>query len=179
MGSRAKKKATTFPQQHLGDEDRLSRLPDELIHKILSFVDAKQAVETSILSRRWQLIWTTLPFLSFGPYQSYDPYNNFEAKNVGKLIRHVLSKRNHESHVSDLKFCVYNKGCSEKLFQKFVDYAISHGVQSLNLELPHNYKPFKSSTFSSTSLNKLTLMLCLVGVNNPGRNGIKNELFYR
>ncbi|KAL1810504.1 hypothetical protein ACET3Z_027494 [Daucus carota] len=157
MGSRAKKKARTraFPQHHLGDEDRLSRLPDELIHKILSFVDAKQAVETSILSRRWRLIWTTLPFLSFGPYQ------NSEAKNVGKLIRGVLSKRNHDTHVSDLKFCVYNKGCSEKLFEKFVEYAISHGVQSLNLELSSEYKPFKLSTFKSTSLNKLTLKVRL------------------
>ncbi|KAL1810502.1 hypothetical protein ACET3Z_027492 [Daucus carota] len=150
MGSRAKKKARTLPQ-HLGDEDRISRLPDELIHKILSFVDAKQAVETGTLSRRWRLLWTTLPFLSFGPYQNSEP------KNVGKLIRHVLSKRNHQSHISDLKFCVYEKVCSEKLFETFVDYASYHGVQSLYLELSSEYKPFKLSTFNSMSLNKLTL----------------------
>ncbi|WOH10736.1 hypothetical protein DCAR_0730206 [Daucus carota subsp. sativus] len=150
MGSRAKKKARTLPQ-HLGDEDRISRLPDELIHKILSFVDAKQAVETGTLSRRWRFLWTTLPFLSFGPYENSEP------KNVGKLIRHVLSKRNHQSHVSDLKFCVYEKGCSEKLFEYFVDYASFHGVQSLYLELSPDYKPFKLSTFNSMSLNKLTL----------------------
>ncbi|KAJ0666251.1 putative F-box domain, leucine-rich repeat domain superfamily, F-box-like domain superfamily [Helianthus annuus] len=34
--------------------DRLSSLPDDLIHKILSFVSIKQAVETSVLSSRWR-----------------------------------------------------------------------------------------------------------------------------
>ncbi|XP_074347836.1 uncharacterized protein LOC141686684 isoform X3 [Apium graveolens] len=47
-------------------EDAISRLPDELIHKILSFVDAKVAVQSSILSKRWRFIWPTLPFLNFG-----------------------------------------------------------------------------------------------------------------
>ncbi|KAI7739805.1 hypothetical protein M8C21_024269 [Ambrosia artemisiifolia] len=33
--------------------DQLSGLPDELIHKILSFVDIKQAIKTTTLSSRW------------------------------------------------------------------------------------------------------------------------------
>ncbi|XP_074380508.1 F-box/FBD/LRR-repeat protein At4g00160-like isoform X2 [Apium graveolens] len=49
-----------------GDEDRISGLPDELIHKIYSHLDAKEAVQSSVLSKRWKLIWTTLPFLGFG-----------------------------------------------------------------------------------------------------------------
>ncbi|KAI7756987.1 hypothetical protein M8C21_004422, partial [Ambrosia artemisiifolia] len=35
------------------DGDRLSSLPDDLIHKILSFVGIKKVVETSVLSSRW------------------------------------------------------------------------------------------------------------------------------
>lgn len=46
-------------------EDRLSELPDELIHHILLFLDAQFAVQTCILSKRWKFLWTTLPFLSF------------------------------------------------------------------------------------------------------------------
>ena len=36
MSSRGKKKARRSQQQQLGDEDRISRLPDELIHHVLS-----------------------------------------------------------------------------------------------------------------------------------------------
>ncbi|XP_063940143.1 uncharacterized protein LOC108200929 isoform X3 [Daucus carota subsp. sativus] len=46
-------------------EDRLSSLPDELIHQILSFLGTRQAVQTSILSKRWKRMWTGLPVLSF------------------------------------------------------------------------------------------------------------------
>ncbi|KAI3842002.1 hypothetical protein MKW92_051916 [Papaver armeniacum] len=50
------------------DEDNISKLPDFLIHHILSFVDVKQAVQTCILSKRWRYIWTSLPFLRFDDY---------------------------------------------------------------------------------------------------------------
>lgn len=63
MESSAKKK-----QKVMEDKDIISKLPDELIHKVLSFVDAKEALQTSVLSKRWKLVWTTLPFLNIGEY---------------------------------------------------------------------------------------------------------------
>ncbi|KAI3872182.1 hypothetical protein MKW98_011674, partial [Papaver atlanticum] len=50
------------------DEDNISKLPDFLIHHILSFVDVKQAVQTCILSKIWRTIWTSLPYLTFDGY---------------------------------------------------------------------------------------------------------------
>ncbi|CAN1234994.1 F-box protein At1g60400 [Linum perenne] len=37
--------------------DRLSSLPDAILDHILSFVDTKTVVQTSILSRRWKCVW--------------------------------------------------------------------------------------------------------------------------
>nr|XP_017245756.1 PREDICTED: F-box/LRR-repeat protein 25-like [Daucus carota subsp. sativus] len=122
MGGQAQKKARSLPQE-FGDEDRISRLPDELIHKILSFVDAKEAVQTSVLSRRWELIWTTLPFLSFCGYEAV------ASRNVCKFMRHFLSNRNHQSKISDLNLCVKNKGFTKALVDKYVKYAISHNLK--------------------------------------------------
>ncbi|MCL7042674.1 hypothetical protein MKW94_008705, partial [Papaver nudicaule] len=45
--------------------DRISRLTDTLINHILSFIDVKYAVQTSVLSKRWRYIWTSLQALNF------------------------------------------------------------------------------------------------------------------
>ncbi|KAI3713663.1 hypothetical protein L1987_72246 [Smallanthus sonchifolius] len=45
--------------------DRLSSLPDDLIHKILSFNGIKHAIETTALSSRWRYIWTSMHCLNF------------------------------------------------------------------------------------------------------------------
>ncbi|XP_026431937.1 F-box/LRR-repeat protein At1g55660-like [Papaver somniferum] len=46
-------------------KDRISRLPDNLIHHIMSFMDTKYAVQTSVLSKRWIHVWKSPPFLNF------------------------------------------------------------------------------------------------------------------
>ncbi|KAF9588808.1 hypothetical protein IFM89_016168 [Coptis chinensis] len=47
------------------NEDRISSLPNNLIHEILSFLDMKHAARTSILSTRWRDLWTSIPTLNF------------------------------------------------------------------------------------------------------------------
>ncbi|KAJ3687144.1 hypothetical protein LUZ61_016308 [Rhynchospora tenuis] len=47
------------------DRDMISSLPDCLIHAIMSFLTAQEAVQTCVLSKRWKNLWTTLPFLDF------------------------------------------------------------------------------------------------------------------
>ncbi|RLM73856.1 hypothetical protein C2845_PM15G09150 [Panicum miliaceum] len=44
-------------------EDRLSSLQDGLLHIILSFLTARQAVQTCVLSRRWRNLWRSMPCL--------------------------------------------------------------------------------------------------------------------
>ncbi|XP_027367353.1 F-box/LRR-repeat protein At3g26922-like [Abrus precatorius] len=53
-----------------GHVDRISNLPDKIIHRILSLLRTKDAVRTSALSRRWRSQWmsiTNLDFLEFAP----------------------------------------------------------------------------------------------------------------
>ncbi|CAL5023459.1 unnamed protein product [Urochloa decumbens] len=45
--------------------DRLSALPDDILHRILRFVDARECVGTlSLLSRRWRHLWSSSPYIA-------------------------------------------------------------------------------------------------------------------
>ncbi|KAK8447978.1 hypothetical protein SEVIR_8G190600v4 [Setaria viridis] len=46
-----------------GDQDRLSTLPDCLLHVIMSSLKARQAVQTCVLSTRWRDLWLSVPCL--------------------------------------------------------------------------------------------------------------------
>ncbi|CAL5027371.1 unnamed protein product [Urochloa decumbens] len=44
--------------------DRLSSLPDCLIHQIMSFMKARQVVQTCVLATRWKNLWRSVPCLN-------------------------------------------------------------------------------------------------------------------
>ncbi|KAK9156119.1 hypothetical protein Sjap_003599 [Stephania japonica] len=48
-----------------GARDRLSDLPDPILHHIFSFIDTRYAVRSSVLSSRWRHLWKSLPHLYF------------------------------------------------------------------------------------------------------------------
>ncbi|XP_071703940.1 F-box protein At5g03100-like [Rutidosis leptorrhynchoides] len=80
--------------------DRFSSLLDDLIIKILSYNDTKQAVRTSILSSRWKNIWKSIPHLDLST-------DDFTSKNRFYEFTHdvssVLSSRNNDRDLSRIK----------------------------------------------------------------------------
>ncbi|XP_051215248.1 MEIOTIC F-BOX protein MOF [Lolium perenne] len=43
--------------------DRLSALPDDLLHKVMSFLRAWEVARTCVLSRRWRNLWASAPYV--------------------------------------------------------------------------------------------------------------------
>ncbi|KAJ0685760.1 putative F-box domain, leucine-rich repeat domain superfamily, F-box-like domain superfamily [Helianthus annuus] len=140
--------------------DRLSSLPDDLIHKILSFVRTKHAVQTSVLSSRWRYIWTSIPCLNFS-CKGFRTFPKFS-----KFVKHVLSGRNNQIEVSSVELTSRGKvvqPCDERI----LSYAFSHNVQEVNITfLPEKKIEFPVSLFSSQSLKNLTLTGCTWRVYN-------------
>ncbi|XP_019450544.1 PREDICTED: F-box protein At5g03100-like [Lupinus angustifolius] len=74
---------TTTPSISIETMDYLSLLPQELIHAhILPKLFTKEAARTTILSKRWRSLWTSLPYLEF--YQFH--------------FHHTISFRNFVDH---------------------------------------------------------------------------------
>ncbi|KAI9072975.1 hypothetical protein K1719_045067 [Acacia pycnantha] len=66
--------------------DRISDLPDSLLLHILSFLPAKEAIASSLLSKRWEL-WHSLPTLDLDrrDFQRLKFYHQF----VDKMLKFV------------------------------------------------------------------------------------------
>jgi len=58
-------------------EDRISTLPDPIICHILSFLPTKIAAITTILSKRWNRLWLSVPTLHFDDRTHPLNYNSF------------------------------------------------------------------------------------------------------
>lgn len=98
-----------------GDDDRLSNLPESIIHHILSFVDAKQAVQTAVLSKKWRLHWANTPSYSINSASTDSTtISNFltdrKLLNPTRPIIHVTDNITMESFTTDL-FYNYVASC--------------------------------------------------------------------
>ena len=104
--------------------DRLSSLPDDLIHKILSSISLKQAIETSSLSSRWRYIWTTMPYLDLSTESS----SKSKLEKFSKFVTDVLSRRNNQVQLSSVKLSFHGKAT-----QVFVKRILNHAFSNFLL----------------------------------------------
>ncbi|KAI3867458.1 hypothetical protein MKX03_010038 [Papaver bracteatum] len=131
------------------NEDRISDLPDSLIHHILSFMrDIKFAVQTCVLSTRWRYIWTSLPVLKFRDESHYsesesdnEDFDYDAARITGRFIKFVdkvLSLRDNNSDILKFHFeYTPSYEADDKLdncINRCIATAVSHNVQEVYIE---------------------------------------------
>ncbi|KAD3641788.1 hypothetical protein R6Q59_004338 [Mikania micrantha] len=133
--------------------DRLSSLPDDLIHKILSCFNIREAIGTSVLSSRWRFIWTSMPYLSFST-RDFSTLPKFS-----KFVTNVLYRRNNQAQVYSMKLLL-RVNVSLLFVKRLLDYAFSHNIQQLNAVcILEKDIEFPLSLFSSQSLKHLSLTM--------------------
>ncbi|CAN0896364.1 F-box/FBD/LRR-repeat protein At3g52680 [Linum grandiflorum] len=114
--------------------DRLSNLPDSSLDHILSFLDTKSAVQTSVLSRQWKCTWKQVSVLRFDSryflsYASFESYVNKVLSLRSPLKLHEVILIDHTS--TNLR--------DNSLFLKVIEYAFVHHTQHLTIYL-YNYR---------------------------------------
>ncbi|KAF8029606.1 hypothetical protein BT93_E2127 [Corymbia citriodora subsp. variegata] len=131
---------------------RICDLPDDLLGRILGMLPMKDAVRTSVLSRRWEYLWTSLSDLIFDQYKCCDRmlFLNFVER---ALLLHDCSS----IRVLSLR-CPIDKDYAPHL-DACLDAAIRRNVQDLKLQLYSLIEPsaLPSSLFRCEMLTELDL----------------------
>ncbi|XP_038688529.1 F-box/LRR-repeat protein At4g14103-like isoform X2 [Tripterygium wilfordii] len=150
------------------DKDRISQLPDSLLHHILSFLPTKDAVMTCVLSTRWQDLWmsvTNLDFKCYGYYKKEDKSNNSFTNFVERVLLF------HSSNI--IRFCLdYGDSLDASRVNSWISAAVRRRVQEFRLSihtqsvlwLPRNLCTSKMLTelkISASCELKLPSIICL------------------
>jgi hypothetical protein len=117
----------TVPAASHAGRDRLSDLPDCLLHTVLSSLGSLQVVQTSLLSRRWRHLWRSVPCLDVDQQDFILEESEPEAPGDGAsdAEQEVYSKALKESLVREIK--------RQRRFEDFADVVILlHGVCALD-----------------------------------------------
>ncbi|CAN1275997.1 FBD-associated F-box protein At1g66310 [Linum perenne] len=113
--------------------DRLSNLPDSVLHHILSFLSTKSAVQTTVLSRRWRCVWKHVSVIDIrGDSFKYNQYESFN-----RFVDMVLSLR-YPLSLSKMIFIDHEDYKCERedaRFMKIIKYALSHHTKHLAIYL--------------------------------------------
>ncbi|XP_023632853.1 putative F-box/FBD/LRR-repeat protein At1g22000, partial [Capsella rubella] len=130
-------------------ETRICDLPDDLLLGILDHVPTKDAVATSILSKRWRYVWTMLPTLEF---------KDDGSESVGWFIENSLQL--HKAPKLDCLIVEVGPRCPVDLdVGKWVENAVNRGVLGLDFNLLWNAEPtsFPKGLYTCDTLVALTL----------------------
>ncbi|XP_057449122.1 F-box protein At4g22280-like [Lotus japonicus] len=147
--------------ENVVNKDRLSDLPDCLLLHIMSFMKAKCAVQTCVLSTRWKDLWKCVPSITllspdFVRLKSFTDFMN-------KLLD--LRDRSAALHSFDFE----RRGSMEFRYHKrVVSYVLSHKVQQLRFAVVYNLSQILR-IFSCQSLTSLELLVH-TGRSNPSGN---------
>ncbi|XP_078150080.1 F-box protein At4g09920-like [Carex rostrata] len=133
--------------------DFISRLPNPILHNILGLLNTKLAVQTSVLSKRWEHLWTSLTSLNF-KWDEYKAYVNRTAESTrfGTFVNTFLLRR------EPLDLDVFRLSCSRFLptyawqVRDWIRYAVNHNTRVLHLDIRG---PMPCCIYTCTSLEEL------------------------
>ncbi|XP_013624325.1 PREDICTED: F-box/LRR-repeat protein At3g60040-like [Brassica oleracea var. oleracea] len=141
-----------------GSRDAISFLPDEILSDILSLLPMKQAVSTSVLSKKWRNIFRLVDYLDFDYSVSVHPEKG-EPKR-GERFKEYLDRTQGDSPIIKFSLERHVGDHNEMAYvSSWVSDAVEHGV----LEVDVSVKPrlgmlfMPCELFTSKTLVKLTL----------------------
>ncbi|MCI14689.1 F-box/LRR-repeat protein, partial [Trifolium medium] len=118
------------------EEDKISSLPDTILCHILSFLETKQSIATSVLSKKWKNLWLSVPSLYFKTTVKGITENFQFNDNVYTVLlsRDAAVKSFRLKLIYDYPQIRYLNGPINSI-TKWVNFVVQGGVECLDLRL--------------------------------------------
>ncbi|XP_026421261.1 FBD-associated F-box protein At4g10400-like [Papaver somniferum] len=140
--------------------DRISELPESLIHYIFSFLPIKSVVSTSILSTKWRYIWTSISIIDLREWRSVNASLGNCRDEVSRFMRfvdRVLSNRQDVRSPSIKKFVLsFDTYFDTSRVNGWISTVLRHKVEELAL-VDRKGIMFPPSLFTCESLTVLEI----------------------
>ncbi|XP_042757508.1 FBD-associated F-box protein At5g56370 [Lactuca sativa] len=165
------KHGVMFPEESRKEEymdsDLISALPQDIIEKILTLMPMRDALRTSILSKKWRYCWTGIPKLVFDDNlvkQSSNMEEEIEKYKLINAIFHVLLL--HKGLVSELCICITDAEIVNEIDQIILHLSRSKNIKRFTFEISSidEYYKLPFSFFSLQGLEHLSLKYCKIEV---------------
>ncbi|GJV99317.1 F-box/FBD/LRR-repeat protein [Tanacetum coccineum] len=141
--------------------DILSTLPENIIDDILTRMPIRDAVRTSILSRKWRFCWTSISKLVFDDklVKVSPKSKQLKKYKLVSAIFHVLLR--HTGSILEFNIDVGELEMYSELDQIIYYLSKSNSVKKLSFEISKNYRyKLPSLFFSLQGLKSLELLNC-------------------
>lgn len=141
--------------------DRISALPDSIIHQIVSFLTGKDLTKTAVLSKNWYRLRYSFPVLEFYQSDSVNPYSTKSMVKFLKLAKQtLLTFLDQDSNHGILKLGLGLILRSESVVLNLIEVAVDNNVQKLVISIDEQgchpfYMPL--SVFASNSIKVMRL----------------------
>ncbi|XP_060214585.1 F-box/FBD/LRR-repeat protein At1g13570-like isoform X1 [Lycium barbarum] len=149
-------------KQLLPPPDVVSNLPDSVIDEILMRLPLRDAVRTSILSKKWRCNWCRLPQLTLDR-TLWKTTDDLMSPTIGftNIVHHFLTL--HTGQISKFILDIHDLETCPKI-NNLISFLSRNDIQHLVVQLPFTSKPYKlhSSIFTCSQLRHLVLAHCLI-----------------
>ncbi|GFP93094.1 hypothetical protein PHJA_001453700 [Phtheirospermum japonicum] len=126
------------------DDDRISRLPDDILIDILSSLRLKEAARTSVLSSRWVNLWKHNSRLDFDANSALcriaQRYKEtklriMERRTYVKWVNSVLRSHKGRATLKEFRICFDLGPPAQRAITKWLKFAFARRVERLELDL--------------------------------------------
>jgi len=119
--------------------DKISSLPDAILSRILSLIPTKEAVATSILSKRWIHLWKSVDNIDFSKVEVNDAVSNYKFNEFmySVLVSHVTTRSNFINSF-DLNITYDETALASSTFHnitKWIDLLVQRRLNHLSLQI--------------------------------------------
>ncbi|KAF7146715.1 hypothetical protein RHSIM_Rhsim04G0036800 [Rhododendron simsii] len=145
-------------EQNVGEgNDIISSLPGNVLHHILSFLSTKDAIRTSILSTKWEYLWTSISVIDLN-----DNTLPRTGKKEDRSLLDFVDRVFHFHDASDIKSLTIKSSelVNSSRVNSWISASMRHNIEELNLSLSWKAQPvLPCRLFTCQSLVTLKLYM--------------------